>query len=400
MYAIITPTFQPHFVYIKKYLESFKCFLQDPENVIYYFTISRDEATEFNEIIKPYSNLNIRVLIFEDILQKFGIFETPQALLEKYKKFSFQTLKKFYTMLYIPERFSLILDSESMAIDYFKADELFKKFFNAPFISGSQIKPRFLSDFTNAVNQNINTILHQEIPYWFLENFVWFYDKKILHNLFHEYGNPLDLVKKISHEETEINREVGIFEIELYQAYIWKNLNKYKYKFLDIDEQLHQMLSSEEYLKFINEHDLLFEGNCGLLERITDLLLYVPLVETGNFMQKNNYCIIRCDKTDAINYKLQKKFLHRVKPYILAASQSHLWGINNNLHMRFKLLIGDNLNYIKLKKHIRNLLQPFVWIYAQIKSILHWVGEIFSVLFYLIRVMCDFIKNLKIILLR
>ena len=49
-YAIVTPTFQPHFIFIKKYLKSFSKYLQDKENVKFYFTIAKEELYEFQKI--------------------------------------------------------------------------------------------------------------------------------------------------------------------------------------------------------------------------------------------------------------------------------------------------------------------------------------------------------------
>ena len=171
-YAIVTPTFQPHFIFIKKYLKSFSKYLQDKENVKFYFTIAKEELYEFQKITQRFPDLNISILIFEDILEKFGITESSRELLDKYNKFSFQTLKKFYTMLYIPEQYSLILDSESMAIRPLKIKELFENFFVSPFISGSEINNRYWSQFSKEVNNNVNQILNAKIPFFFLENFV------------------------------------------------------------------------------------------------------------------------------------------------------------------------------------------------------------------------------------
>lgn len=77
-YAIVTPTFQPHFIFIKKYLKSFSKYLQDKENVKFYFTIAKEELYEFQKITQRFPDLNISILIFEDILEKFGITESSR----------------------------------------------------------------------------------------------------------------------------------------------------------------------------------------------------------------------------------------------------------------------------------------------------------------------------------
>lgn len=399
MYAIVTPTFQPHFIYIERYLQSFDKYLQDPENVIFYFTISRSEEKCFLKVIRPYRRLNIRVLLFEDILRKAGIEQTPDELLGIYKKFSFQTMKKFYTMLYIPERYSLILDSESMAVGSFCSKQIFQDFFDRPFISGSETAGRYLSEFTSAVNHNVDLALDSKVPYWFLENFVWFYDKRILEDMFAQYGSPIQIVQKVYNDVNAdfMKKEAGIFEIELYQAYIWKNLARYKYDFFDVSLALHNMLTPELYANYVREHDLLFEGNCGLFERITEMLNFISIQQAGILFKKHNFNIIRCDRTDAGNYKLQKQFMDIVQPSILAASQNHCFGLNATFKNRFRLLVTESKSFMKLQKHGRKFIVPFVFLWKFSRRMAEWAYEILPVLFYSVRFCISVVRNLKTI---
>jgi aminoglycoside N3'-acetyltransferase len=53
-YAVITPTFEPHFLFIEKYLESYKEFVTDKENVTLLFTISKEEEVAFKKITDKY----------------------------------------------------------------------------------------------------------------------------------------------------------------------------------------------------------------------------------------------------------------------------------------------------------------------------------------------------------
>lgn len=115
--GIITPTYRGHFQYIPYYLESFRKYVTDRDKVPIYFTVGGDEYFEFCELIHPYTDdLQIHVLTLEMILEHFGVKETPDKLLQKYGRFSFQTLKKFYTMLYVSKTQYLVLDSESVWI--------------------------------------------------------------------------------------------------------------------------------------------------------------------------------------------------------------------------------------------------------------------------------------------
>lgn len=48
-YALITPTFEHHFKFIQKYLESYQKFVLDKENVKLFFTISKGEANDLKK---------------------------------------------------------------------------------------------------------------------------------------------------------------------------------------------------------------------------------------------------------------------------------------------------------------------------------------------------------------
>lgn len=351
-YAIITPTFKPHFKYIKKYLKSFDNFVLDKDNVEIIFTISRNEEDDFKEIIKKYPNINSRINLFEDLLEKYNIQYTPDELLEKYKKFTFQTLKKFYTMLYSDADYFLVLDSESMWIKETYMKNVFEEFIKAPFISGSSIpKRKIIDNFTQGVNDNINYLLGMNTDKWFLENFVWFYDKKILKDMFEKYGYPIQMAEKIYKLKDKQKCKSGIFEIELYQAYVYHHRENYDYKFIDVDEILENKFSKKNLEDYLNDYHNIFGGGSGLLEHSMMLLNeenYKLLAEVFN---ENHFNIIRCNYSDFENIQLQEKFIDIVSPNILAASQEHSFGLKTP----FVELVIKNNAYRKIIKHIQRL---------------------------------------------
>lgn len=359
-YAIITPTFEPHFKFVDKYLESFDKFVVDKENVSLIFTISREENLNFRNILKKYENINYEVVYLEDLLNLFNIELSPQELLLKYEKFTFQTLKKFYTMLWADYDYFLVLDSESMFIKTTNIVNLFEKFLKAPYITGSSLsKKEYLSTFTLNVNKNISLITQKEKEKWFLENFVWFYDKKILKDMFLSFGEPIQMAKKIIALNNKTRIAAGIFEIELYQEYLYQNLNKYGYKFINADELLEKNLNNVELKKYLSSHNNKFKGNCGLLERCINLINRQNYLSLAHVFKNNSFNIIRCDETNIKNYKYQKKFLEIVQPNILAASQDHAFGVNN----KFEKILLKNKYYFKIQKHfqtLKNVLNPIV----------------------------------------
>lgn len=386
-YAIITPTFKDHFKYIKLYLKSFERYVEDYKNCTLYFTINKDENNKLNKIITPYKSYNIQILFFEDILRKFNIKETPDELLKKYGKFSFQSLKKFYTMLYLGAEYHfLILDSESMWISKTNIQKLFSDFFHAPYISSTELNSHHpnLSPFTQGVINNVNFLLKTEINRWFLENFVWFYEYKILNDLFTSLGSPIELAEQIRVNAPHQAYDAGIFEIELYQAYLYLNYKKYNYKHYDLSKKI-KNIPANIINPYLHQHQSNFHGNTGILEHTMMLLTKKNIIPFANLFKELNFNIIRCDKTDIKNYKLQKQFLNIVRPNILAASQDHLFGINETFTKKLKVCF-QNKSFQKLQKHIHNFINP-------IKRFFKWLCEPFSIIFYLIKTPFIFFKG-------
>lgn len=369
-YAIITPTFKSHFKYIDKYLESYDKFVQDKDEIELVFTISKNETKYFQKIVNKYPNVLYKVVLFEELLKKYNIDCTPDQLLKKYKKYTFQTLKKFYSMLDSDADYFLVLDSESMWIKDTKMTDLFKNFFNSPFLTYSKLEKRnSISQFTTNVILNANYLLNMDCNKWFLENFIWFYDKKILEDLFNEIGSPIELANKIYSLDNIEKTESGIFEIILYQDYIYKNNNRYNYRLINSDELLELNLTHKDYEDYMKIYHNTFNGNFGILEQTMLFLNDSNLKPLALLFKQNNFNIIRCDYTNIDNFVLQNEFLNIVQPNILAASQDHAFGINNKI----KILLRNNKSFKKLVKHFKAF-----------KSSFKLLSEIFSVIYYFI----------------
>ena len=50
--GIITPTFEPHFKFVLKYLDSAEKYITDPENITFYFTVSEGDVENYQTISK------------------------------------------------------------------------------------------------------------------------------------------------------------------------------------------------------------------------------------------------------------------------------------------------------------------------------------------------------------
>lgn len=373
--AIITPTFQPHFKYVIKYLKSAMKYLSDPENIVFVFTVSESDVEVLDKLIESYkSKLNIEIVSFDSIIEKFNLPYSDKDLLVKYGKFSYQTLKKFYTMLYTDYEQFLVLDSESMFIKETQIDNLFNEFFSSPFITVCNLSSlRQVGDFKRKVMENIAFVIDREKDdtiesdvlsikdTWFLENFIWFYSRDILIDMFEEIGNPLSIVDEIYENIPKTNREQGIFEICLYQAYLYKNNNRYNYGIIDTNTILSTLnkLEHKAYEKYKNEYFSLWQGEFGILEMAMTLLNKDNYKIMAQIFSEYKFNIVRCDFTNLHNYKAQMEFLTIFSPNILAASQNHTWGINHNTREKiWCLLVWNNVFARYIYNDIKNILRP------------------------------------------
>lgn len=379
-YAIITPTYKNHFQFIPKYLESFDKFVEDKKEIPIFFTISQTENKEFQKIIKNYKeDLNIHVLFIEDLFKENNISLTPDEYLKQFGRFTFQTAKKFYSMLHADAEKFLVLDCESMWIKPTNMTQLFDNYFKNPFFVTSKIEAENRKDkFFNQMLENIVYLSGCEKK-WYIEHFMWYYDKQILKNMFLELGDLNSLIEKLKKQNTNqknIDRKTGIFEIVLYYAYLDMNQEKYGYKEISIDELLKKYLDENLLEDYKYNFYKKFKSTSGVIEHCLMLLNENNIEALANMFKAAGLNIIRCEKSDIENFNLQKRFIEIVQPNILAASQEHAFGISNKID----ILCNKNKYYYKLLKHFTQLIHPykfsfylFIEPFAVIKYFLKWI---------------------------
>lgn len=375
--AIVTPTYLEHFKYINKYLDSFYKFCKDRSSIVIYFVISREESDEFKKITSEYNEkLKIKILYIDDLMPAYGLDESAQEFLKKYGRFSFQTIKKFFALLEIPERYSLVLDSESMLVRETDFLNLFNNYFDNPFLILSDVDPIYRNDhFFNLMLENISSILKMDHVQWPIEHFMWFYDKKILLDLFEYTGSIQSMLHLLEEKNKTINDSVdskyGIFEIVLYSLFILKFNKKYKYSLININRILREFLGDRQYNAYMNEYYHKLNGSCGIIEHAAILITNANYRTIANIFRTLNLKVIRCDFTNKENYHIQRKFMSIVNPNILASSQSHAFGINKPTDI-FKQFHKD-----KLYKHIDRFVRPK-------KISLSWFFEPLSIMYHFI----------------
>lgn len=359
--AVITPTFSGHFENVIEMLKSFVWFVKKPTSVAFVFTIDKEEIAYFNELVRPLvGRVNFEVYSTEAVFEFCGIKDTPAEILKKYGKFSFQTLKKFCTMKFVPYEQFLILDSETSFCDDFSFDDMFEKYFADPFISGSDMKKRKgnVSWFTQGAAGNIEYLIDEKNLPWFLENFVWFYSKEILRELEWEHGSFFEMVKRAF--ERQGAPSIDVFEIQLYHGYLYKNRERLGYRYIDVDAELRKALSPLAYSRYMQELHDIFDGNCGVLERAFTLVNPDNVNELGNLIRSLEFDVVRCDEPRS-NYSVQLKLFNLVKPKILAASQDHWLGWRRQEKLKNHFEEKRRAQIWELKSKWRNFREKYFW---------------------------------------
>ena len=141
-------------------------------------------------------------------------------------------------------------------------------------------------------------------------------------------GSFYQAVEKIYRYELNRKERPGIFEINLYQAFINKHNAKYGYQVRSVDELIEEAgIDRETKYKYHVRYYNKFQGSNGFLEMAMILINDSDYEAFANLFKQNKFGIIRCEDSRT-NYAVQKKFMQIVKPYILAASQNHRFGIN------------------------------------------------------------------------
>lgn len=323
--CIITPTFSGHFPCIEIYLRSFDEYVTDKQDIPIFFTIEAADKDEFDRIIAPYRNrMDLRVLYIDDLLIEQGIYLTPTNLLKKYGKYTYQTFKKLYTIQHVDAKKFLVLDSESSWIRKTSMKERFEKFFSHPRMYYSVMDNYYkMTEFKEPAYRNISYILGTDDRRWYLEQFMWYYEKRILMDLLDEYGSVLEIADKI---RENANKELGIFEILLYCMFVGKNANKYGYQIFDMTALCKEYVPAEILANYIFEKDGALNKEGGLVEHVMLFITEENVRYFAKLFKKVGIDILRCDCGEAS--EAQRRFLDIVRPHILAASQNHEFGVN------------------------------------------------------------------------
>ena len=257
MLNLVIPTYRPHFNFNIKFLKSFYKHCLDRDDVTINFIISDSEKKQFFELIDPFLDImHIKIHTLKDIVKElFNENINEETLLTKIGKHNLQSLKKIAGVYKLSNPYSLLFDAETLVIRDFKVQSLFDTYFNKNrCIYYTNNNYGNFTGIHKQITEDCLTILQQKsgLPFYFFETYNWFFEKTILDDLFTE----IELKNNCNMFDILTGKYEVIFETILYNLFIYFNKEKYNYKFICINDELHKIMGIEEYNKYKAHKDL------------------------------------------------------------------------------------------------------------------------------------------------
>ena len=217
---IVIPTYNGHFEYMDKFLDTFELNCEDHNEVTINLIISVDDTEIFENLSKKHPKLKIRLMIFKDLIEKYdGIKVDETELLKSVGRFNYQSIKKLFGALETNNKYVCIFDSECLFIRKFRMRE---------YINDNKNKIMYCSKMSQTKNgvethakymqRLMNDFIGLDDPNWYLETYMWIFRRDIL----------LDLKSYIDTKCGHITQHKKDMFIE-YAYYLYCQKNRIKY---------------------------------------------------------------------------------------------------------------------------------------------------------------------------
>jgi hypothetical protein len=221
---IVIPTYNKHYKYNINFLESFRRYCLDRNDVKINFIVSSNEYDLFNNLKSMFLDLNIFIVKFSDLLYNIDGKQYPDT--EKFfsDKYPLQSLKKLLAFSCVDTDY-VVFDSENLCLKPFNFRDIFSTLKNKPILYCDNT----YQDIQKNVISSCNLINNFNTEKWFFLKSYWFYE------LEHVRGLIDDLREMHNKDIFILLSEVIFFEYQLYCGYLYKNNLK---EFLSTDELL------------------------------------------------------------------------------------------------------------------------------------------------------------------
>lgn len=226
--CILVPSYVGHLEYVDKFLYSVK--KMTPNNIDIFVIVGNQDHNEFFYLTSKYER--VKLLVFSKLLNIIeNLNTTDQELLRELNKSNYQSLKKYYGIYYLTSMLQyetvMIFDSETFCVRNVDINDIIDNYISEPFLLFSNT-PYYGDQLKKDVIQTSNNINTVECMSWFLEYYLWIYERHIFQN-FVQF-----ILRTHSCSLFELSKRQKIIFIEVvYQTYIFNNNYLYNYKFIE-----------------------------------------------------------------------------------------------------------------------------------------------------------------------
>ena len=240
---IVIPTYNRHYQYNINFLESFRRYCLDKNDVKINFIVASNEYDLFNNLKTMFLDLNVFIIKFSDLLYNVDGKQYPDDQRFFNTKYPLQSLKKLLAFSCVDTNY-IVFDSENLCLKPFNFSDIFNTLKNKPILycdNTYQEIQKNIIDSCNLVN-NFNT------DKWFFLKSYWFYElehvKGLINNLKETHKTDIFILLK----------DVIFFDYQLYCNYLYKNNLK---EFLSTDDLISKTYNfktilDENNYEFIN----------------------------------------------------------------------------------------------------------------------------------------------------
>lgn len=244
--VLIVPSYELHFTYARELMKSFVKNVDD-KKVYMYFILSNEKEKESFE--KNLCDDRCKCLNIEWILAQYGMHYKSNELLSMLGRYSYQTIKKLYALRFIDYDQALVLDSESLFVKRANIDDMFDTYFSNPYVFYSEMpQNEHYHDWLDyKTSVNCAMLLKYEMKNeWYLEGFHWFYEKRIVKDLFTHFNDGL-LKYMMDFCQDKEGKDKAIFECVLYYTFIKNSKHNYGYRYINSKTELKSFLGERTF---------------------------------------------------------------------------------------------------------------------------------------------------------
>lgn len=316
---IVTPTFRPHFPFNRDWLASLNAHAEDLDEFEAHLIVSRSELEDVTALAAEWPRVCTKIHAFEDLLAESG-YDVPTAdLLREVGKFAFQCLKKLLALKHLEYDQALVIDSESLLLKPTRVTAAFDSFYRDPFVCWSTLNHRneyWYGHLGDTVNRNAGKLLGVPYPKMhLLEYYGWFYDKRIVLDMC--AALPSDLLAAVR----GLGPDKSIFECVLYDTFLFHHQDRYRHRFVSVNDLLREYLGEEAYSAYLGNFGGLWE-QVGIFEYVSKEVTESNLAQLVRLFNDKGFQFYRSEIFNR-NERAQERLIDETPITFLVSSENY-----------------------------------------------------------------------------